>query len=100
MPHIGNYQIKLKNELTSLTIENKRLKSSVEARAAKIKHLESTKNKLQHGIEEMERKNESLKQSIGLVNLDGIMDGISVEIVEAASWCWSYEKVENFKLKW
>lgn len=69
---LGNYQTKLKNELTQLQNENKRLKSSVDARAAKIKHLEQTKTKLEHGIEEMKRKNESLKQSIGIVNLDSI----------------------------
>ena len=73
---LGNYQTRLKNELNSLQTENKRLKSSVEARAAKIKHLESTKNKLELSIEEMKRKNQNLKESIGL---SGGLDSITVE---------------------
>ena len=80
---LGNYQTKLKNELTNLQTENKRLKSSVDARAAKIKHLESTKNKLEHGIEEMKRKNESLKQSIGIKE-DISLESITVESTKAS----------------
>merc|ERR1712173_526457 len=61
---LGDYQAKLKNELNSLYNENKRLKSCVEARANKIKHLEQTQMKLEHGIAEMKKKNAALQKSI------------------------------------
>jgi len=55
---------KLKNDLQSLQAENKKLKSGTDIRRDKIKYLEETRDKLEHSIDQYQKKNEELRSSI------------------------------------